>query len=73
VSDAGWLAQLGAHDLVRIAARRGPKKAPVAVLYDDPGADYYTRCDPERLKRHALSQLQRLGYNVRLSPIAASA
>ena len=46
----------------RIAARRGPKKALVAIehailvaiwnmahtgpLYDDPGADYYTRHDP---------------------------
>src|SRR3712207_6902217 len=56
----------------RIAARRGPKKALVAVehailtaiwtmahtgaLYDDPGADYYTRRDPERLKRHARSE-----------------
>ena len=73
----------------RIAARRGPKKAMVAVehailiaiwnmahtgaLYDDPGADYYTRRDPERLKRNAMSQLQRLGYNVTLTPPAASA
>ena len=73
----------------RIAARRGPKKALVAVehtiltaiwsmahtgaLYDDPGADYYTRRDPERLNRPALSQLQRLGYDVTLNPRAASA
>jgi transposase len=73
----------------RIAARRGPKKALVAVehailtaiwtmahtgaLYDDPGADYFTRRDPERLKRHALSQLQRLGYDVTLNPAAATA
>ena len=73
----------------RIAARRGPKKALVAVerailtaiwtmahtgaLYDDPGADYYTRRDPERLKRHAMSQLHRLGYHVTLTPAAATA
>jgi transposase len=73
----------------RIAARRGPKKALVAVehailtavwtmahtgaLYDDPGADYQIRRDPERLKARALSQLQQLGYDVTLSPIAASA
>src|SRR5215210_83009 len=73
----------------RIAARRGPKKALVAVehailtavwtmahtgaLYDDPGADYLTRRDPERLKAHALSQLQRLGYDVTLNPQLASA
>jgi transposase len=73
----------------RIAARRGPKKALVAVehtiltaiwsmahtgaLYDDPGADYYTRRDPERLKRHAMSQLHHLGYDVTLIPLAATA
>ena len=73
----------------RIAARRGPKKALVAVehailtaiwsmahtgaLYDDPGADYYTRRDPERLKRHAMSQLHRLGFDVTLTPLAATA
>ena len=73
----------------RIAARRGPKKAIVAVEhailtaiwtmahtaahYDDPGADYYTRRDPERLKRHAMSQLHRLGYDVTLTPLAATA
>jgi transposase len=73
----------------RIAARRGPKKALVAVehailtaiwsmahtgaLYNDPGADYYTRRDPEPLKRHAMSQLHRLGYDVTLTPLAATA
>ena len=29
--------------------------AHTGALYDDPGADYYTRRDPERLKRHALT------------------
>ena len=73
----------------RIAARRGPKKALVAVehailtavwsmahtgaLYDDPGADYFTRRNPERMKKHALNQLQRLGYEVTLNPAAATA
>ena len=73
----------------RIAARRGPKKALVAVehailtavwsmahtgaLYDDPGGDYFTRRNPERLKKHALNQLQRLGYDVTLNPAAATA
>jgi transposase len=73
----------------RIAARRGPKKALVAVehailtaiwsmahtgaLYDDPGADYYTRRDPERLNRHAMSQLHRLGFDVTLTPLPATA
>ena len=73
----------------RIAARRGPKKALVAVehailtaiwsmartgaLYDDPGADYFTRRDPERLKKHALAQLQRLGFEATLNPAATTA
>jgi transposase len=73
----------------RIAARRGPKKALVAIehtilvaiwtmahtgaLYDDPGADYYTRRDPERARRNAVNQLQRLGYQVTLTPTAAIA
>jgi transposase len=73
----------------RIATRRGPMKAIVAIEhailvaiwnmghtgaeYNDPGADYYTRQDPERIRQHAMSQLQRLGYDVTLSPITASA
>lgn len=73
----------------RIAARRGPMKAIVAVEhalltaiwhmahtgaeYQDPGADYYTRRDPERVRQHAMNQLQRLGYDVTLSPSAATA
>jgi transposase len=73
----------------RIAARRGPKKALVAIehailvaiwtmahtgaLYDNPGADYNTRRDPERARRNAVHQLQRLGYQVTLTPAAASA
>ena len=73
----------------RIAARRGPKKALVAVEHpiltaiwtmahtgaedDEPGPDYYIRHDTERLKRHATNQLQRLGFNVTLTPVAASA
>jgi len=64
----------------RIAARRGPKEALVAVEhailtaiwtmahtraeYDEPGPDYYIRHDPERVKRPATNQLQRLGFNV---------
>ena len=41
--------------------------------YDDPGADYYTRRDPEHVKRHAMNQLQQLRYDVTLNPIAATA
>jgi len=73
----------------RIAARRGPMKAIVAVEhailiaiwnmattgaeYDDPGADYFTRRDPDRTRQRALAQLQRLGYQVTLTTTAASA
>lgn len=66
----------------RIAARRGPLKANVAVqhamliaiwhmgttgeLYNDPGADYYARLNPERAKRRAIHQLETMGYRVTL-------
>jgi transposase len=47
--------------------------AHTGALYQDPGADYYTRRDPEHTRQHALNQLHRLGYDVTLSPIAATA
>jgi transposase len=66
----------------RIASRRGPKKANVAIqhsmliaiwhmattgtLYDDPGADYYTRLNPERARTRAICQLEAMGYHVTL-------
>ena len=71
----------------RIASRRGPIKAVVALehatlvavwnmletgeTYHDPGGDYFTRRDPERAKRRALEQLQHLGFTVTLEPTAA--
>ena len=74
---------------LRTAAKRGPKKALVAVEhailtaiwtmahtgaeYDESGPDYYIRHNPERVKRHATNQLQRLGFNLTLTPVAASA
>jgi transposase len=67
----------------RIASRRGPKKAIVAVehsiiiaiwhmltdgtFYQDPGADYFTRLKPERAKNRAVDQLHQLGYHVELT------
>jgi transposase len=64
----------------RIASRRGPSKALVAIeramlviiwhmsrtgaCYQDLGLDYYTRRDPERVKQGALKQLANLGYKV---------
>jgi len=66
----------------RIAARRGPMKANVAVqhamltaiwhmgttgtLYDDPGGDYFTRLHPDRAKKRAIHQLESMGYRVTL-------
>jgi len=70
----------------RIASRRGPVKALVAVehamliaiwnmittgsFYSDPGGDYYTRLHPDRTKQRALDQLKNIGYTVTLSPLA---
>ena len=67
----------------RIASRRGPMKAIVAVehamllaiwnmtatgaLYDDPGPDFYTRRNPDKAKRRAIEQLRFMGYNVTLA------
>jgi transposase len=68
----------------RLAGRRGKSKAIMATqhsilvaiwsmaqtgaLYDDLGADYYTRIQPVRTKRRAIRQLQELGYTVTLQP-----
>ena len=70
----------------RIAARRGPVKAIVAVehamliaiwnmlttgaLYQDPGGDFYTRLNPDKTKNRAIDQLRKMGYDVTLNPLA---
>jgi transposase len=70
----------------RIASRRGPVKAIVALehamliaiwnmlqtgeLYTDPGGDYYTRRNPDQAKHRAVDQLRRMGYAVILQPLA---
>jgi hypothetical protein len=46
--------------------------ANTGAVYDDPGPDYFTRRNPERARRNATNQLDRLGYHVTLDPIAAS-
>ena len=69
----------------RIASRRGPMKANVAIqhklltiiwhmgttgtLYEDPGADYFNRLHPERAKNRALHQLEAMGYQVTLDRV----
>lgn len=73
----------------RIAARRGPMRAIVAVehamiiaahnmltngdFYRDPGANYYTAHQPARTKSRAINQLETLGYRVTLQPLTESA
>jgi transposase len=68
----------------RVAARRGPMKAIVAVeramlvaiwnmltngvFYEDLGGDFYARRNPDKAKKRALDQLEQMGYTVTLSP-----
>jgi transposase len=70
----------------RIASRRGPVKALVAVehamltaawhmlttgaLYQDPGADYFSLRAPSKTKARAIRQLESLGYKVTIEPLA---
>ncbi|WP_255771840.1 IS110 family transposase [Pseudarthrobacter sulfonivorans] len=72
----------------RIATRRGPMRAVVAiehsiltaawhmlshgVIYTDPGADHFTRISPSRAKNNAIKQLNSLGYNVTITPVTAA-
>ena len=66
----------------RIASRRGPLKANVAVQrallvaiwniattntqYHDPGGDYFTRLNPQKARNNAVRQLEAMGYHVTL-------
>jgi transposase len=70
----------------RLAARRGRKRALVAVAhsilvsvyhmlsrgteYHDLGANHYQRLNPERLTRHLVKRLEALGLRVTLEPAA---
>jgi len=70
----------------RIAARRGPVKAIVAVehamliaiwnmlttgaFYEDPGGDFYTQLNPEKARNRAVDLLHKMGYDVTLKPLA---
>lgn len=73
----------------RIATRRGPMRAIVAVehamiiaawnlltnaeVYRDPGSDYYTARQPAKTRARAIGQLESLGYKVTLEPLTQSA
>jgi transposase len=66
----------------RIATRRGPLRANVAVqrallvaiwniattntAYHDPGGDYFTRLNPQKARNNAVRQLEAMGYHVTL-------
>ncbi len=72
----------------RIASRRGPMKAIVALehsiltavwhmladgeCYADPGGDHFARLDPIKAKNSAIKKLNSLGYNVTIAPAAAA-
>lgn len=71
----------------RIASRRGPIRAVVAIEhtittavwhiladnaeYQELGGDYFTQRDPARAKTKAIRQLEALGYHVTVTPAAA--
>ena len=73
----------------RLTIRRGKKRAAVAVgrtiliaayhvlkeevEYKDLGGDYFVRRDAETTKRRLIKQLEQIGYQVELKPLAAAA
>jgi transposase len=73
----------------RLAPRRGPSKAVVAVEhsiltavwymltrgepYQDLGGDHFTRLNPQQIARRAVRQLEQLGYSVALTPNGVAA
>lgn len=73
----------------RIAARRGAKRAVMAVAhalleiayhmlkrkedYRELGADHFDRIDVNRIRRSLVSRLERLGHKVTLEPLAQTA
>ena len=89
ITEAAWAAgrtkesYLGAQ-YRRLAARRGKKRALIAVghsllvifyhmlkydvEYRDLGVDYFDKRQPERLRDYLVKRLQRLGYQVSLTP-----
>jgi transposase len=42
-------------------------------LYRDPGADYFTRQNPDRTTRRLVRQRKALGHHVTLEPLEAAA
>lgn len=72
----------------RIAARRGPMRAVVALehsilnaswhlltnglCYEDPGPNHFARLNPAKAKNNAVKKLKDLGYEVTLTPTQAA-
>ncbi len=72
----------------RLAARRGKKRATIAVAhtliviayhlqknqsnYDDLGGNYFDRIHSDSLKRYLVKRLEQLGHKVTLEPIEAA-
>jgi transposase len=70
----------------RIAARRGGKRAALAVghsiltiayhmmdrgtSFNELGADYFDRRNPERVKARLVARLEKMGYTVKLEPVS---
>ena len=88
LTEAAWAASHVKHSYFaaqyrRLAARRGKKRALVAVAhsvlvviyhvlknnveYKDLGPDYFDRLEPERLQRYLVKRLQKLGFDVTLA------
>jgi hypothetical protein len=73
----------------RLAARRGNKRASMAVghailviayyllkrqeNYRDLGPNYFDQKNPESLRRSLVKRLERIGYTVSLTPVAEAA
>lgn len=90
LSEAAWAASHAKDSYLaaqyrRLAARRGKKRALIAVGhtmlvmiyhilkhrldYQDLGGDYFDRLEPERLKRYLVKRLEQLGFDVQITPL----
>jgi transposase len=90
LSQAAWAVSMTKNNYLsalyrRLAARRGSKRATIAVAhnllaiayyilrdgtcYQDLGPDHFDRLDPEGLRRRLTKRLQGLGFKVTLEPL----
>jgi transposase len=94
LSQAAWAISMMKNNYLsalyrRIAARRGAKRAVMAVAhalleiayhmlkrkedYRELGADHFDRIDVNRIRRSLVRRLERLGHKVTLEPLAQTA